>query len=165
MHVRAGLCLQQEEILMEIRLILAPTDFSEFSKQALRSALELAQTFEAKLLLLNVVEPPPYPIEGIVPSNLGANLLDDLERRASDELAAVIPEAQGTKVDITRRGVVGIPYRKIIEVAEEEKADLIIVATHGRTGLSHLIIGSVAERIVRTAPCPVLTIRPTATTA
>jgi nucleotide-binding universal stress UspA family protein len=101
MHVRAGLCLQQEEILTEIRLILAPTDFSEFSKQALRSALELAQTFEAKLLLLNVVEPPPYPIEGIVPSNLGANLLDDLERRASDELAAVIPEAQGTKVDIT----------------------------------------------------------------
>ena len=88
---------------MEIRLILAPTDFSEFSKQALRSALGLAQTFEAKLLLLNVVEPPPYPIEGIVPSNLGANLLDDLERRASDELAAVIPEAQGTKVDVTRR--------------------------------------------------------------
>jgi universal stress protein A len=165
MHVRAGLCLQQEEILMEIRLILAPTDFSEFSKQALRSALGLAQTFEAKLLLLNVVELPPYPIEGIVPSNLGANLLDDLERRASDELAAVIPEAQGTKVDITRRVVVGIPYRKIIEVAEEEKADLIIMATHGRTGLSHLIMGSVAERIVRTAPCPVLTIRPTATTA
>jgi nucleotide-binding universal stress UspA family protein len=88
-------------MLMEIRLILAPTDFSEFSKQALRNALGLAQTFEAKLLLLNVVEPPPYPVEGIVPSNLGANLLDDLERRASDELAAVIPEAQGTKVDIT----------------------------------------------------------------
>jgi nucleotide-binding universal stress UspA family protein len=152
-------------MLMEIRLILAPTDFSEFSKQALRNALGLAQIFEAKLLLLNVVEPPPFPVEGIVPSNLGANLLDDLERRASHELAAVILEAQDTKVDVTRRVVVGIPYRKIIEVAEEEKADLIIMATHGRTGLSHLIIGSVAERIVRTAPCPVLTIRPTATTA
>jgi nucleotide-binding universal stress UspA family protein len=150
---------------MEIRRILAPTDFSEFSKQVLRSGLELAQTFEAKLLLLNVVEPPSYPIEGLVPSTLGANLLDDLERQANHELAAVLPEAQGAKVDVARRIVVGIPYRKILEVAEEEKADLIIMATHGRTGLSHLVMGSVAERIVRTAPCPVLTIRPTVTTA
>mgnify|MGYP003288102568 CR=1 FL=1 len=150
---------------MKIRLILAPTDFSEFSKRVLRSALELAQTFEAKLSLLNVVEPPPSPIEGLVPSTLGANFLDDLERQASHALAAVLPEAQSTKVEVVRRVVVGIPYRKIIEVAAEEQADLIVMATHGRTGLSHLVMGSVAERVVRTAPCPVLTIRPAATTA
>jgi universal stress protein A len=162
---RTGLGLRQEDITMDIRRILAPTDFSELSKQGLKSALELAQTFGAKLLLLHVVELPPYPVEGIVPSHLGATLLDDLERQASNELAQVLPEAQGSGVDVARRVVVGIPYRKIVEVAEEEKADLIVMTTHGRTGLSHLVMGSVAEKIVRTSPCPVLTIRPTAITA
>src|SRR5215510_13240108 len=147
---------------MEIRRILAPADFSELSKQGLKSALELAQAFGAMLLLLHVVEPPPYPVEGIVPSHLGAMLLDDLERQAAHELAQMLPEAQGSKMEVTRSVVVGIPYRKIVEVAEEEKSDLIVMTTHGRTGLSHLVMGSVAEKIVRTAPCPVLTIRPTA---
>jgi universal stress protein A len=149
---------------MEIRRILAPTDFSELSKQGLQSALELALAFDARLLLLHVVEPPPYPVEGIVPSHLGATLLDDLERQASSELDRMLPETQGGKVDVARRVVVGIPARKIVEVAGEEQADLIIMTTHGRTGFSHLVMGSVAEKIVRTAPCPVLTIRPTSTT-
>jgi universal stress protein A len=146
---------------MEIRRILAPTDFSELSTQGLKSALKLAEVFGATLLLLHVVEPPPYPVEGIVPSHLGATLLDDLERQASTDLAVILPETQGSKVEVTRQVVVGIPNRKIVEVAEEEKSDLIVMTTHGRTGLSHLVMGSVAEKIVRTAPCPVLTIRPT----
>jgi universal stress protein A len=150
---------------MEIRRILAPTDFSELSEQGLKSALELAETFGAKLLLLHVVEPPPYPVEGIVPSHLGATLLDDLERQASNELAQVLSATQASKVEVARRVAVGIPYRKIVEVAEEEHSDLIVMTTHGRTGLSHLVMGSVAEKIVRTAPCPVLTIRPTTGTA
>ena len=150
---------------MNIQQILAPTDFSELSKQGLTSALELAAAFGAKLLLLHVVEPPPYPVEGIVPSHLGATLLDDLERQASNDLAQMLSETQGSKLEVARRVVVGIPYRKIVEVAEEEKSDLIVMTTHGRTGLSHLVMGSVAEKIVRTAPCPVLTIRPTAVTA
>jgi nucleotide-binding universal stress UspA family protein len=150
---------------MEFHHILVPTDFSEFSKQALKSALDLAQTFGAKLLLLHVVEPPPYPIEGLVPSQLGANLLADLERQASNELAALLPEAQGLQVEIARRVSIGIPYRKIVEVAAEEKIDLIVMTTHGRTGITHMVMGSVAERVVRTAPCPVLSIRPTSTPA
>jgi universal stress protein A len=149
---------------MDIRRILAPTDLSEPSQQGLHSALELAKTFGGKLLLLHVVEPPPYPVEGIMPSYSGATLLDDLERQASNELAKMLPETQGSGVDATRRVVVGIPYRKIVEVAAEEKVDLIVMTTHGRTGLSHLVMGSVAEKVVRTAPCPVLTIRPTVTT-
>jgi universal stress protein A len=163
--ITTGLGLRQENIAMNIRHILAPTDFSEISKQGLKSALELAQSFGAKLLLLHVVEPPPYPVEGIVPSQLGATLLDDLERQASNELARMLPETQGSNVEVARRVVVGIPYRKIVEVAETEKADLIVMTTHGRTGLSHLVMGSVAEKIVRTSPCPVLTIRPTSVTA
>jgi nucleotide-binding universal stress UspA family protein len=150
---------------MEIHRILAPTDFSDLSKQGLKSALELAQSFGAKLVLIHVVEPPPYPVEGLIPSPLGATLLDDLERQASQELARMLVDTQGSAVDVERRVVVGIPYRKIVEVAEEEKADLLVVTTHGRTGLVHLVMGSVAEKIVRTAPCPVLTIRPTSVTA
>jgi universal stress protein A len=150
---------------MEIRRILAPTDFSELSKQGLQSALELADAFGAKLLLLYVVEPPPYPVEGIVPSHLGATMLDDLERQATTDLAQMLSETQASNMDVARRVVVGIPYRKIVDVAEEEKIDLIVMTTHGRTGLSHLVMGSVAEKIVRTAPCPVLTIRPTSVTA
>jgi nucleotide-binding universal stress UspA family protein len=147
---------------MNIQRILAPTDFSEPSAQGLRSALELAEAFGAKLLLLHVVEPPPYPVEGIVPSRVGATLLDDLERQAANDLAQMLPEARGSRVEVTRSVVVGIPYRKIVEVAETEKSDLIVMTTHGRTGLSHLVMGSVAEKVVRTASCPVLTVRPTA---
>jgi nucleotide-binding universal stress UspA family protein len=150
---------------MEIRQILAPTDFSEFSIQAIESAFALAQTFGAKLLLLHVVELPAYPVEGFVPSTMGTTLIDDLQRQASLDLAQVLPEPPNATVEVSRQVVVGIPYRKIVEVAEAAKADLIVVATHGRTGLSHLVMGSVAERVVRTAPCPVLTIRPTAVTA
>ena len=150
---------------MNIQRILAPTDFSELSKQGLTSALELAETFGAKLLLLHVVEPPSYPVEGIMPSHLGATLLDDLERQASKDLAQMLSETHGSQVEVTRGVVVGIPYRKIVEVAEEEKSDLIVMTTHGRTGLSHLVMGSVTEKIVRSAPCPVLTIRPTSVSA
>ncbi len=150
---------------MNIQRILAPTDFSELSKQGLTSALELAETFGAKLLLLHVVEPPTYPVEGIMPSQLGTTMLDDLERQASRDLAQMLSETHGSKVEVTRRVVAGIPYRKIVEVAEEEKSDLIVMTTHGRTGFSHLVMGSVTEKIVRTAPCPVLTIRPTSVTA
>ncbi len=144
---------------MEIRQILAPTDFSEYSKEAVAYAFELAQKFGAKLLLLHVIEMPAYPVEGFVPPSIGSTLIEDLERQAWADLAQVLPEAQTDKVAVTRQVVVGIPYRKIVDVAAAEKADLIVMATHGRTGLGHLLIGSVAERVVRTAPCPVLTIR------
>jgi nucleotide-binding universal stress UspA family protein len=147
---------------MDVRHILAPTDFSEYSMDAISYALELAQKFGAKLSLLHVVELPPYPIEGLVPSTMGGDLLNDLERQASAELAQVLPEAKDARIEVTRSVVIGSPLRKIIETAEAEKVDLIVMATHGRTGLSHLMMGSVAERVVRTAPCPVLTIRSSA---
>jgi universal stress protein A len=148
---------------MEFHHILAPTDFSEYSQQAIQYARELAQTFGATLMLLHVVELPPYPIEGLLPSHLGGTLLEDLEQQATSDLAQVL--AKEAEVKVVHRVVIGIPYRTIVEIAEAEKADLIVMATHGRTGFSHLFMGSVAERVVRTAPCPVLTIRPTGGTA
>jgi universal stress protein A len=161
----AGIRVIEEGIIMEIRQILAPTDFSEFSKQAIDDAFKLAQTFGAKLLLLHVVELPAYPVEGFVPPSIGTTLLEDLERQARLDLAQVLPAAPDAKVEVMPQVVVGTPYRAIVEVAEAEKVDLIVMATHGRTGLSHLVMGSVAERMVRLAPCPVLTIRPTVATA
>jgi universal stress protein A len=160
---KASIQVTAEDITMEIRQILAPTDFSEFSKQAVACADELAQTFGATLVLLHVVELPPYPIEGLPPSHLGGTLLEDLEQQATSDLAQVL--AKEAAVKVVRRVVIGIPYRKIVEVAEAEKIDLIVMVTHGRTGFSHLFMGSVAERVVRTAPCPVLTIHPTGGTA
>jgi nucleotide-binding universal stress UspA family protein len=148
---------------MEFHHILAPTDFSEYSQRAIQYARELAQKFGATLMLLHVVELPPYPIEGLPPSHLGETLLEDLEQQATSDLAQVL--AKEVEVTVVRRVVMGIPYRKIVEIAEAEKVNLIIMATHGRTGFSHLFMGSVAERVVRTAPCPVLTIRPAVGTA
>src|SRR5262245_1135218 len=149
--------------MMEIHHIIAPTDFSEHSQQAIQYARELAHTFGATLVLLHVVELPPYPIEGLPPSQLGGTLLEDLEQQATSDLAQVL--AKEAEVTVVRRVVVGIPYRRIVEVATDEKVDLIVMATHGRTGFSHLFMGSVAEKVVRTAPCPILTIRPTGATA
>jgi nucleotide-binding universal stress UspA family protein len=160
--LKASIHATAEDITMEIRRILAPTDFSEPSKQAIAYALELAQTFGATLVLLHVVELPPYPIEGLPPSQLGGTLLEDLEQQATSDLAQVL--ANEAEVKVVRRVVVGIPYRKIVVVAADEKVDLIVMATHGRTGFNHLFVGSVAEKVVRTAPCPVLTIRPSSGT-
>src|SRR5262245_33351092 len=85
-----------------------------------------------------------------------------LERHARLDMAQVLPEAEDVKVEITRLVGVGSPYHKIVAVAEAEQADLIVMATHGRTGFSHVVMGSVAERVVRLAPCPVLTVHATA---
>jgi nucleotide-binding universal stress UspA family protein len=145
---------------MQFRHILAPTDFSEYSKKAVASALELAQKFGAKLTILHVVELPPYPVEGYVPPSLSATFLDDMERQATVDLAQVVPEAEAAKVEVVRLVAVGTPYRKIVETAEADHVDLIVMATAGRTGFSHLVLGSIAERVVRTASCPVLTMRP-----
>jgi nucleotide-binding universal stress UspA family protein len=145
---------------MQFRHILAPTDFSEYSTQAVTSALEWAKKFGAKLTIVHVIELPPYPVEGYVPPSLSATFMDDLERQATTDLAQLVPEAESAGVEVARVVAVGSPYRKIIDMAEAEQVDLIVMATAGRTGFSRLVMGSIAERVVRTASCPVLTIRP-----
>src|SRR5215471_9753438 len=146
---------------MQFRHILAPTDFSEYSKNAVISALELARTFGAKLTILHVVELPSYSSADFVAGYATwPKLLEDLERQATEELAQLVPEAASSDVDVVRRVAVGSPRGKILDTAEAEQVDLIVMATAGRSGFSRLIMGSVAERVIRTATCPVLTIRP-----
>jgi nucleotide-binding universal stress UspA family protein len=148
-------------MIMEIRHILAPTDFSEYSQMAVAYAFELAKVFGAKLSLLHVIEMPPYPVEGYVPPSTAAAYVEDLERQANEEISRLLSDAHATNVEVARLVVMGTPSRKIIDAAEAEQVDLIVMATAGRTGLSRLVVGSVAERVVRTASCPVLTMRPT----
>src|SRR5262245_61654868 len=145
---------------MQFRHILAPTDFSEYSKAAVAYALELAKEFGAKLTILHVIELPPYPVEGYVPPSLSQTFLEDLEHQATTDLAQLVPDAEGSGVDVARLVAMGSPYRKIIDLAESEQVDLIVMATAGRTGFSRLVMGSISERVMRRSACPVLTIRP-----
>ncbi|HZR45661.1 MAG TPA: universal stress protein [Candidatus Manganitrophaceae bacterium] len=136
--------------------ILVPTDFSDCSVAALDYAVALAKPFNADLILVHVIEPFPYNvIDGLTFVDYGARLasetqalLDRLSKRALKE-----------KLSVATRLTEGIPFREIINMAKREKADLIVIGTHGRTGMTHLITGSVAERVVRLAPCPVVTVR------
>jgi nucleotide-binding universal stress UspA family protein len=145
---------------MEIRHILAPTDFSEHATQAVTAACELAQTFGAKLTVLHVVEPPSYLVDSHASAHQGPLVLKALEEQARRELAHLPSQTPGAQVAIRRRVMVGVAYQRITETAASEPVDLIVMATHGRTGLKHLLLGSVTERVVRLAPCPVFTIRP-----
>ena len=143
---------------MQMRLMLAPTDFSALATQAVGCAFDLAQTFGATLLVLHVVEVPLYPTGGFMPPGMAAVLLGEWERQARMDLAEVLAERRDGPVEVRRRVLIGRAARAIIEVAAEH-VDLIVMATHGRGGLSHFVLGSVAERVVRLAPCPVLTLR------
>lgn len=150
----------EEDMNVGIRHILAPTDFSACSKQAVDYAFALARQFGAKLSLLHVIEPPDLTGVGTIPPDLAKKLLVNQERDAHRELSTLLPEAEAAQVDVAHHVIIGTPYRKILAIAAAEHVDLIVMGTHGRTGLSHLVLGSVAERIVRLAPCPVLTLRP-----
>jgi nucleotide-binding universal stress UspA family protein len=118
---------------------LVPTDFSAPSKQAIAYAFELAQIFGATLVLLHVIEDLPHYI-GFLPPEETPKALEELADRARRDLAQVVPQAQDGKVEVTCRAVVGAPAPKIIEVAQEMNADMIVIATHGRTGFRHFVM-------------------------
>lgn len=147
--------------MLTIRKILAPTDFSPHAERAVRSACELAERFGATLHLLHILPDIIAPI-GPDPSLVTA-LPNEYYRQAEvDSLAAlrkVVDPSWGTPAGTEAAVSWGDPVDGITSYAREHDIDLIVVATHGRTGLSHVLLGSVAERIVRESPCPVLTIR------
>ena len=145
---------------MTIRKILLPTDFSAHSRDAQAWATELARRYDASLTLVHVYQPISYALpEGyVLPS---ANLLADLEvslGRALDDAKKQLEAGSGLRVDTAL--MQGVPFAEIVRFAREGSYDLIVLSTHGRTGLRHALLGSVAEKIVRKAPCPVLTVRP-----
>lgn len=149
--------------MISIRNILVPVDFSECSREALRQAGDLAKRLGAQLTLLHVWEIPPYiPPEAMVgvPGQTAQTLSRTAHAHAEQQMRAFVDEAKtaGMPVDAELLET-GDPARTIVEVAERGGHDLIVIGTHGRTGFSHLLMGSVAEKVVRRAPCPVLSVR------
>lgn len=146
---------------MNIKKVLCPVDFSETSDLALLYAISLARAFAAELAVLHVVAPPVTSLPG--EHFLGDFVQADMEALASacrERVDHLLKEAPHTEqLTVTPMVVCGIPYLEIIRVAGETKADLLVMGTHGRSGIEHLLIGSVAERVVRKAPCPVLTVK------
>lgn len=147
--------------MIQIQRILVPIDFSEFSQHAVKYGCELARRFSAELHLLNVVE-DIYPIipEPGTPAPITGEYLAGL-KESSERVIETLPAAElGAGLNIIRAVLSGTPFLEIIRYAKAEKIDLIVVGTHGRSGLIHALMGSVAEKVVRKAPCPVLSVRP-----
>ena len=141
------------------RKILVPVDFSEHSDEAVRVASDLAKLCGAPLTLVHVYQLPVYPLpEGAIfpPPEAVAEQLTTAGRDL-DKLAATARAAGAPGVETVVRQ--GVPFSDIVAFARDGGFDLIVMGTHGRTGLKHLLIGSVAEKVVRKAPCAVLTIR------
>lgn len=147
--------------MITLRRILHPTDFSQNARTAQAYACQLAEQNAAELHLLHVLPDPGYmlaqPEIGIgVPYAYWEDLRPAIERK----LAEVLEPERKTKLKVVTALRKGSPFSEIIRYAQEQSVDLIVMGTHGRTGLSHLIIGSVAENVVRKAKCPVLTVHP-----
>ncbi len=145
--------------MLSIRRILFPTDFSEPAEYAWPYALTFAQEFGAEVHLVHVVTPPPRLTEAYAVDFDPERTVQALTAEAGASMDRQV-EAAKTRGLIFRREVrVGVDYREIIDYATKYDIDLIVMATHGRTGLAHVLLGSVAEKVVRKSPCPVLTIK------
>jgi nucleotide-binding universal stress UspA family protein len=139
-----------------IKRILLATDFSRWARRAEDYACALACSWRASLTVLSVAEFPPglntdYPVN--------QQYLADLLKHASSQLVDLKGRAERRGMAVTTRVATGIPSEEVITAARAEDSDLIVVGTRGKTGLAHVLLGSTAERVIRGAPCPVLTVR------
>lgn len=146
--------------MIEIRTILAPTDFSVHASAAVRYACALAEKFGAALHLLHVLsEIVPVGPDPMLAPVFAPEFYQESEASAREALETALNPSWGRPVSVETFVRWGSPVETVIGHASKHSIDLIVIATHGRTGLSHIFLGSVAERIVREGPCPVLTIR------
>jgi nucleotide-binding universal stress UspA family protein len=146
--------------MIQIKRVIHPTDFSENSKEALEFALAICEWHKADLTLLHVCEvlefaPPEYYMDK---DEVSRQLKERIDA-AKKELDRVAAGHRKPTFRIQPLVVTGKPFVEIIRVAKEQNADMIVLGTHGRTGLAHILIGSTSEKVVRKAPCPVLTVR------
>ena len=142
-----------------IKKVLVPIDFSDYSKSALKYAVNFSKMFNAEMILVYVVEPVIYPPDFSMGQIAMPSVNTEWDERAKDELEKLAKnEIFGIK-NVKTLIKTGKPFVEIIETAKAEDADLIIIATHGHSGVEHILFGSTAEKVVRKAPCPVLTLR------
>lgn len=141
--------------MLPVQTILHPTDFSERSAYAFQLACSLARDYRARLVLLHV---KPFPIASIAYGELAPLPPEppDLRKTLLEQLRQLRPP---DNVSVEHHLIEGDPAREILRLAQETKCDLIVMSTHGRTGLGRLLMGSVAEEVLRKASCPVLTVK------
>lgn len=142
-----------------IKKILVPIDFSEHSKHALIYAKELAQSYQAQLQLLHVIERPPLPAFYSWDAIFSPESLPDVEAESKKALANLSREFELSTIATDIYVINGKASRDIAKFAEEHKTDLIVISTHGLTGLKHLLIGSTTEKVIRSAPCPAFIVK------
>lgn len=146
--------------MLPLKKILCPTDFSEPSCEAIKEASELALHFASELILIHVVTPIP-----IIPVSPGSTVINlpsyqqELEVYAKNMLRDLVEEKVPKKVQARTEVILGDPANEIVRMADDEKVDVIVIATHGLSGWRRLVFGSVAEKVIRVAHCPVLSIR------
>jgi nucleotide-binding universal stress UspA family protein len=140
--------------------ILWPTDFSEPAYEGLRIATELAIQFSAEILLVHVVAPMPTMAGTSAPTGFHLPIvLEELQESAQKSLEDIRQEKIPAEIQARTFAVHGKPAHEIVRLAAQEKADIIVIPTHGESGWQRFVFGSVAEKVVRLADCPVLTVR------
>ena len=144
---------------MQIKTILFPTDFSQGARAAMDYAISLSRDYEARLILLYVIQDISIA-EWYIPSSISAaDLVEDMQKSAEKEMERWGNEVAEKVSPVERLITRGVPFVEIIRTAKEKNVDLIVIGTHGRTGIDHMLFGSTAEKVVRKSPCPVLTVR------
>jgi universal stress protein A len=147
-------------IVIRVNSVLHPTDFSENSKGALRYACAFADHFKAKLHIIHVVANQALTLSAPLEAGYLPESYEEDLRATSNDALAKLPEKGWFGGEIVRACLVGSTFVEIIRYAKEQDTDMIVMGTHGRTGIAHLIMGSVAENVVRKSSCPVLTVHP-----
>lgn len=145
--------------MLNFNVIVVPTDLSDYSLRALPYAVGLAERFDAHLKILCINE-PAVPISDVTWAGIDVHATDDaLLAQAQKALDKIVREQIPAGVDVESTVITGNAVDGIIDYAQDQNADLLVMCTHGRTGLSHVLMGSTAEAVVRRAHCPVLTLR------
>ncbi len=144
-----------------MKKVLVAIDFSTGSLQALAQALQIAEKFKARLLLLHVVHDPAEAPGFYAAKKAGKKVLRNMEQTAQQMMDEFVAAHLCKYKSFDTAVVPGLPAEQIVRLGKKEKADLIVMGTHGRSGLKRLILGSVADRVIRTASCPVLTVHET----
>jgi nucleotide-binding universal stress UspA family protein len=141
--------------------ILHPTDFSECAARAQATAVDLAGKLGGEIVLLQVLVETPLYGESVLNMPKVQSVYDAQRKWAEATLETRVGDLRQRGIKASWRAQVGVPFEEIVRVATEERADMIVMGTHGRSGLNRALLGSVAERVIRLAPCPVLTVRQT----
>lgn len=143
-------------MIADFKTILCPTDFSEESYRAIEYGARFATAADGMLLLAHIIHVP----SGELYQPDGRTLtFSEAKQRAAERLTEVWEQRVGGYPKCERLIEIGEPYEQLMNIATQHKTDLIVIATHGHTGISHLVMGSVAEKIIRHAPCPVFVVR------